>query len=426
MQAQGVMGFDPPAVPTKTKKQWMMGCYFAVIWMFSVLLQLVLAGRFRGYLGDQMIFHAWMTQIDQFGIANIYKTGQVDYPPVYLFMLDLYGKVANAVHIAVVPGGLWMKMPGIVLDACAMIAFFFATRGAQDGWRATVLTLFCLNPTILFDTAVWGQVDILDGILSFLAVAVSMKKPGVAGGVFSLSLLSKFQSIVVFPVLAVQAVRDGRNRHTARTPLRLALGVALPLVVIFGLLAVQGALGEMIDKAYIATTGEYPYVDMGAMNIWYYLFGTPPNLADSTTLFGGVTYKLIGLTLLFLATLYVACYLWFHQSAGNQVVVLKAATALCFAFYMLPTEIHERYVIMALIFSLAAALYDKRWMLLAVGLTLTSFCNLWSVCYNAVNPTSDMWMVYLNCVMLIAMFVMMRKEVVWPHNWRECWRPPGV
>ncbi|GMA63405.1 hypothetical protein NZD89_26525 [Alicyclobacillus fastidiosus] len=65
--------------------------------------------------------------------------------------------------------------------------------------------------------------------------------------------------------------------------------------IILGSLAVQGALGDMIEKAYIATTGEYPYVDMGAMNIWYYLFGTIPNVSDSTTLVAGITYKLIGL-----------------------------------------------------------------------------------------------------------------------------------
>lgn len=404
----------------KSMKKFMT-LYFTILWIVSISIQLALASHFRGYIGDQMIFSSWMRDLQQFGLAGTYSMNHVDYPPVFLMILEVYGKITQTIGVNVVPGGLWIKIPGIAISGLAMMAFFLLVRnGTSNGganaasarWQALILAVFCLNPAILFDTAVWGQVDILDGTLVLTAVAAYTLRSKVSGAAFSVALLSKFQSIVVFPVLALEVLRDGIHRRNFRRSLGFVVWMAIPWIVVGVILALHGAFTTMIYKAYIATTGEYPYLSMNAMNIWYYLFGISPHTSDTSTLILGIRYKWIGLGLLCAATLYVLFYLWRSQRPRGEVL-LKASAVISFAFFMLPTEIHERYILMALIFSIVVSLFDKGWFLIAFGMTLTSFFNLWSVVYTRVNPTADMWMVYLNLVLFIAMIVMTKQEIMW-------------
>ena len=382
---------------------------FVPLWMASIALQVVLASHLRGYVGDQMIFVSWMQAVMRWGVAGAYQTASVNYPPVYLLVLGVYGSLMNFFHISVLPGGLSIKLPGIALDAAAMIAVYVVSKGVRPGWRLFVLALFCLNPAILYDTAVWGQVDILDSLLAVLSIVALKKRPGVAGGLFSLALLSKFQSIVILPVLAAYALQSLLSFRRYQKTLALALGVMLPLAAAGVWLGLQGGLLAMVDKAYVATTSEYPYLSLNAMNIWYYLFGISPQTADSTPIFAGLDYKLLGLALLALAALYVVYYVLASRVELMQRL-LKAGTLIAFAFYMLPTEIHERYILMAVVFSLLVILFDKKWTLIALGLTLTAFFNLVAVDSFAVNPTSDMWMVYLNLILFAAMFALTYRE----------------
>lgn len=118
-----------------------MGWYFGCLWILSMSIQVWLGSRFRGFVGDQMMFISWMRDIQQVGLADMYKTVQVDYPPVYLIVLDAYGRMADLMHISIAPGELWAKIPGIAIYGAAMIAFFFVSRAVSKGWRC----LFCYS-----------------------------------------------------------------------------------------------------------------------------------------------------------------------------------------------------------------------------------------------------------------------------------------
>ncbi|GMA66085.1 hypothetical protein GCM10025859_65270 [Alicyclobacillus fastidiosus] len=167
----------------------------------------------------------------------------------------------------------------------------------------------------------------------------------------------------------------------------------------------------MFHDSYVATTSEYPYLSLNAMNIWFELFGTSPGTSDATQVIPSVDYKLIGLILLFAAVVYASYYIWFSAKDVGETL-LKAATMVSLSFYMLATEIHERYIIMALIFSMFTMLRDQRWAWFSIGLTLTSFWDMWTVVYSTTSATADLWMVYLNCVVLIAMFGLSNRDIV--------------
>lgn len=391
--------------------------YFIVLWIVSIALEIVLATHFRGYVGDQMIFLSWMQSIQQLGLGHAYQAIQLNYPPIYPIILDVFGRIMAGLHESLQPGQLLIKLPGIAIHGFAMLLFFFVSRRVRTSWRVFVLTLFCLNPALLFDTAVWGQVDILDGILCVIAIVAVARRSALGGATFTVALFSKFQSIVIFPVMFAYVAKQSVQSKRAKYLLRYAGGALIPLAVVVILFVVQGGgLMAMINKAYIATTGEYPYLDLNAMNIWFHLFGTTPGTSDAILLLGMISFKTLGLVLLFFAVMYVVYYIW-YGTLNSRETLLKAATLVSFSFYMLPTEIHERYSLMGLVFCIFVTLYDRKWALLTMGLTLTAFWNLWAVNYGRINQASDMWMVYLNCVLLIAMFVLTSKEV--RHPWRR-------
>lgn len=395
---------------------WFVRTAFAACWLASVLVQVWLALHTRGFVGDQRIFWGWMQAIHQYGLPSVYRTMDVDYPPVYLWVLGLYARLASAGHWAVPPTGAGMKWPGIAIAAAAMPLFYWVTRGVRPGWRVFILAFFCLNPAVIYDTAVWGQVDILDGILVLAALAWYLRRPALAGGSWAVGLLAKFQSIVVLPVLGGLWLRDLAQRSYRRAAW-FAAGAALPLLAVSLYFAGTGTLGQMVFKAYIATTGEYPYVTLNAMNVWYFVYGGMPWMPDTAPVLPGLTVKALGLILLAAATLYALVYLWWHADL-RTAAVLKAAAMLSLAFFMLPTEIHERYILMAVMLSVAAAAFDRRWAWLAAGLTLSAWCNLMAVVSHVVNPDQDMWMVYLNALVFAVMCVLMQREVRWPASWR--------
>ncbi len=182
----------------------------------------------------------------------------------------------------------------------------------------------------------------------------------------ALSLLTKLQAIVLLPLLLFLAWRW-------RGLMRLGLGGALTLAV--GLLpfAATGALRAVLS-VYGGSVGYYPRLTVGAYNLWWSadyvgrkLLGHPPT--NDLRLFGPVTIQWLSLGLF---AAYVAVIFWAiarstrldRADEETVLTVFFAAGMLFFGFFMLPTEIHERYILPALAF-LAPVAWRSRGLLIA-------------------------------------------------------------
>lgn len=379
--------------------------FFLVCFLVSLGLQIALALSTRGYVADQAIFLRWAEMVRTWGLARAYQAGGIDYPPLYLYVLDGYARLAQALHVDLRPGSLWAKLPGILTYALFMPFLWLLSRGLREDKRRLAMAAYALNPVLIFDTAVWGQVDVIDATLSLMAVWLVRKRPLFAGVAFGLGLAAKFETVVVLPVLLCAALLvPNRLRRLGE----LALGAFVPLALCALPLA-GGGLWPMIRSAYIATTGEYPYLSMNAMNIWFYLFDASPYTSDTAPAVLGISYKDVGLALLAAACLAGLVYL--ARSRQTLVVrALTAATFVGFSFFMLPTEMHERYMALAVAVASWLGALHKRWRMVAAALNLTGFWNLWVVCFGSVNAQQDTWMVYLNLAAYAAMGVIMARE----------------
>jgi hypothetical protein len=219
----------------------------------------------------------------------------------------------------------------------------------------------------------WGQIDILHSTLMVLTTVLLLSNPLLAGIIFSVALLAKFQAIVIAPVIGIVLLRQLYHRQF-RGMLLFAAGLMIATLPVFLYFAANGTLGTMLTNAYGSAVNMYPQLSLNAMNIWYHLLGDPAT-NDATVLFGIVTYKMLGLLLLAIAVLGVSAYLLLIKEIRISSLLIAGA-AVNLAFFMLPTEIHERYSIPALLFFVLVPFFERKWMYAAIAFSLTTYVNI--------------------------------------------------
>lgn len=377
---------------------WIAGLFLA-----GLLIRLWLGGRYPGFMDDQNLFVQWMNNVRQYGLGTVYiHNNGINYPPIFLALMSIYASVLHLFGMQATAGTLSYKGILIVLDLLSFIAVAIWSRGKSGRIaRPLLLALFALNPVLIVDGAIWGQVDILNGMLMTGSLLLILSAPLLAGILFALALLTKFQAIVIAPVFGWYMLRTLWKRQL-RPLLRFLAGVLLPLLLTALYFALHGGFTAMIRGAYLSAVGMYKQVTLNAFNIWYYLVGTTPDTSDTIKLWNLISLRNIGFALLLLAVLYTGWYIWRRQTL-TTATMLQAGAWISFAFFMLPTEIHERYSVPALVTLLLLTLLDRRWIPITLLLSITITYNLCAVIASYLPPAPG---IIISCIHVFALLWM--------------------
>lgn len=335
--------------------------YLIVVVVASLLLRLYLAFHLEGYERDQLFFVDWMNTVGKYGLGDVYAHGDlVNYPPFFLALLGIYGGILSFFNTYVEAAGVLIRVPSIVFEVVAIIIFAIVSKRIDNSIvRAALVTFFAFSPAVIVDGTIWGQVDMLHSILMVSSILLLMSKPTWSGTIYAIALLAKFQSIVIAPVFAMYFLKIIWEKREGKQLIKFIIGFCIPLLI-FGLyFAAHGTFITMLTQAYLNAVGTFPTVTVFAMNIWYYAIGTDPNMVDTIQVVPHITLKTVGLILLSIAAALTCLYVFFHRHM-NTAVLMKAATFISFAFFMLPTQIHERYAFPALVFVLFLLLYEMK------------------------------------------------------------------
>jgi hypothetical protein len=359
----------------------------------------------------------WMAFAAQNGLAQLYLRGEppVNYPPLYLALLAALGSFYRLIapSFAYSPlQSVLIKLPAVVADLMVTALLFYAARlmvggvGGETGRQVdkdganeksdplstcflvspttfplAVAALWAFNPAMIYVSAYWAQVDAIHTLWLVAALLAALRRRWGWGGVFvALALLTKLQAIVLVPLLIFLAWRwRGLVRWGVAGLATLAVGLA-PLVL-------AGA-GRSVASVYIGSVGYYPRLTVGAYNLWWSadylgrrLLGHPPT--NEMVIVGPITVRWLSLGLF---AVYVALILWAlwrstpsRPTPNAALAAFFAAGMLFFGFFMLPTEIHERYVLPALAF-LAPVAFRSRGLLIAyLVLSATVLLNVLEV-----------------------------------------------
>jgi hypothetical protein len=303
---------------------------------------------------------------------------------------------------------VWVKLPALLFDLMGAATLFLLLRprlGQAGGLGVAAVYVFL--PPVIYNSAYWGQVDAVHSLLMLWCLASLVKrKVFLAGLMFASALLTKFQSIVVLPVLAAGLIRYWREqqsvpvdvgsrswvaqtRRAVRIPVTFLLGAMLASGLILLPFVATGTADEAL-LTYKKAPGQYHWVSVCAFNPWW-LFNSKPDVPrwyhrftrqDQIPFLGPITPRHIGLAALAVFSLWVM-YMVYRRGFGYEPLAAGAVT-MAMGFFMLPTQIHERYGFPAII--LSAYLLGAGWRHLPAFLVLSvaQFYN-----FAAVQPVED-------------------------------------
>lgn len=371
-------------------------------WIIAVLavglvVRLVLAAVFKGHPIDIGTFSAWAGHAAD-GLLSFYSPGYfADYPPGYIYVLWVIGTLRAALDLGYdTPAFLvLLKLPAILAD---LMAAWLIYRFAQRRWSGPVplvlAAIYVLNPAVILDSAVWGQVD---GVLTlFVLIGLTLlleSKPAASGAAFAAALLVKPQMLIFAPVplLWFAAKLIGRNNEGDSMSGLFGFAVAATLVFALGVLPFAGLEGAawVIEK-YSATMASYPYASLNAFNLFALVGG---NGIETGQKFLFLPFATWGAIFILAIVAFSALVAWRGQELSRFAYLALFLPA---SVFVLSTKMHERYLFpalaMALLFYIVSR--DRRALWLFCGLSTTLFINVAQVLALSVQdvylvPRSD-------------------------------------
>jgi Gpi18-like mannosyltransferase len=343
-------------------------------WVGLALFGLVLIGlvvrlvvvNIPGHYGDIHVTARWAEHMAQYGPWDFYKHDGAVYPALLYFYWPL--------GILLDGDGLLRAVKGLSIpfDLALGVVLYLVARRLTTPRRALLApAIYLLNPAVLLAGPIWGQVDAA-GALAYVGAlwAVSSARYSTAGALAVVAALMKPQfGLVALPV-AVVAILAARSRRRFAPIQGAFLGAAAAYVVIgLPLRLTPGLYLQLVQDA----GARQPYTSLNAPNPWAMLVGI--KVPDGGFFLVGAALLVVGLVLALLPLL------WRRDLA----TVLAVGLFVVFAFYFLPTRVHERYLfpVMAVLAPLAATSWRVfgAYVILTVAFALT-------IVYGLVTTTS--------------------------------------
>jgi dolichyl-phosphate-mannose-protein mannosyltransferase len=323
---------------------------------------------FPGLGSDVGSYQAWADRIATYGPAFTYQRDYfLDYPPGYLYALGAAGLIAKLVGASGTSARVIVESPALIGDLLLAITVFIYLRSAgyQRGAYLGML-LIALNPTMLYDSVVWGQSDsILTLVLLLCVLTLMREKHELTWGLAALALLIKPQALALFPVLGFWTLLKLDWRGWWR-PAFAFLAIAVVGTAPFQI----NHEWSWIFSLYVSTAAYYHETSVNAFNFIALVAGL--RRSDTVTALGISAFTL-GISLLAALYLFVAWTLWKRQTIR---AMLYASFIAIFGFFMLAPRMHERYLYPALAFIVPLAIAEPAMLALFGVLTLTGLFNL--------------------------------------------------
>ncbi len=358
--------------------RWMLGTIIgaAALLRFAMAPNLALESR-----DDSLLFQLWGYSVVEHGILNVYSA-EVNHPwfrevplpnylPPYLYVVggldELRRWVDPTGNVGTPTASFILKSIPILFELGTILLLATILRRRSNNRLALIgAGAYAFHPALTFITAGWGQVDAVYTFGLVLCVwLLERQKYASAAAVCTAAFLVKMQTILLIPLLLYEIARTQRGKIMLRAVLA-SFGTAAVLLAPF-LIAGKGI--EVL-KVIAGVAGSFPHPSANAHNLWWLFSGGHWQLHSDTMSVLGVPMYALATVLYFAA---VGFALWFRHRVRTADGLWLTAAFLAFAFFMLPTEMHERYLFpfFALLLPACAAYVMARRLYVAVAFTFT-------------------------------------------------------
>jgi len=351
--------------------------------LFVSFIMRIYLSQFEGHVYDISIFKTWSRGVNITGFSHFYNSNMSDYPPFYIYILWAIGFlyksfISFSFDIDSPVFTILLKMPAIFADiATALLIFLIVRKYGSFRLAFIAMISYAFNPAIIYNSAIWGQVDSVYTLFFMLALMLFVSGRQMLSGVFmALAILTKPQSLVLVPLFALVMIKKNSPLDLAK----IASVSSAAFVVVALPFYLDTSILELF-KLYFNSYIQYPFNSLNALNIWAFEGMFLPD--DTQFLF--MTYRMWGYLLFGLVFMYVS---YFILKNKDDKSIYIACAILFFAFFMFFTRIHERYLFPMFAPLGVAMTLDRRFSYVYILGTLTFLFNLYYVLEESKNGIS--------------------------------------
>lgn len=312
------------------------------------------------FVFDTRLFLEWMAKIHQYGPFDIYKhIPNLDYPPFIVYVFWLYSWILAPFGLAsnVMVFKLWLASCAVASNMLIWLLLrvkplsysALDLREKLAGLkRSQVLVVFSI--ALIFNPAVWGQVDALLILMLLIAFwAIYSPRPLLAGIILGLIFIFKPQAWLLLPLLAVLLLKKvGWKQGILVGLIGLSFSIGLSLLS-FG--NPQSVTNFLMQPSLAGNaSGDAPFGSLYAFNVlWLFGFGSRP----ATDLVTWLGFGLIGL----IEIIVLARTIW---GRANQKEVALGAALVMLVFFLVAIKMRERYLYYPLPLLIWACMYNRK------------------------------------------------------------------
>lgn len=356
---------------TEYLSRWLEHKYNVLFFLIGVILfKVLLAPVIEGFPNDIACFKSWSyhaaTRLTSFYKGDFF----CDYPPLYIYVLSIVGKIIHIFRLSYSSNAalILIKMPSIIAEAVTGYIIFYEARkhiNKEEGFFLTVI--YVLNPAVLLNATIWGQVDAFFAMLIILMIVMIQRERLMdASMLLALAIMMKPHGLIFGPILFFELIK----RKDIRLFLKSFLtGMMTIIIVILPFSFNQNPL--WIIKLYMNTTAGYQYASLNAFN-FFALIGA--NLKADSEVWLFFSYSTWGYIFIVLITLAIA---WFYFKSKKSNIVSLTTASIITGVFVLSSRMHERYLFSVIAILILAYIYfqEKRLLYFVLGFSGTIFLN---------------------------------------------------
>ncbi len=309
-----------------------------------------------GFKADVAFWKGWGLAAADKGVLWMMTSTNYNYPPGFSYILWLINKIYAFFKDPYNINDYWvddnvfylflLKLITIAADLLVVFLIIKFSQKVQQQKLGKILALFYfLNPAVIYDGVIWGQVDQLGFALFFLSAYLLLKeKPYLASVVFTISFLMKFQNIIFIPLFYLFIWKKFSYKELVSS---LTISFITFVIVILPFF-----LNKQADRLiWLLTINSdwFPWYSLNAFNGWWIASGlNGMGLTDKHLIFGITSAKQFGLFMFIFA--YFIAVVTIVTSKKEELFknFILACTLAVFVFFHLLTQSHERYLFPAM------------------------------------------------------------------------------
>ncbi len=384
-------------------------------WLYGAMVVLAAVVRMPllelpGFAADIAYFKRWGLFAVEHGLFRVYELPTVNHPPLSALLWWCVAQLARLINPAFGPqdAGLAAALDSVAYTALVkgaaciadlligVLVYRWARQTAGPRWGVAAAAAILLHPAMIYVSAWWGQIDsilALGLLVAFTSAGVGQARRSAV--LYALIVLVKAQALILLPVFALlQWQRSGLRQvlHSGEVLASVLVLAALPFLLADPGGHIFRSSGQAGGLQGIGSFGTRALPTNNAYNIWWLaldpeqrrqsdlqpLWGSLTSQSRTTpgtiraALAGHLPRRVIGLA--GFGVVYALALVWLWQRGPREWPV--AAIAVYASFFMLPTQIHERYLLPFFPLMVIAVTYHRRLLPWFVGWSLTFTANL--------------------------------------------------